>query len=77
MKRKMYEICSKLIKVNNKDTRRTLLTLFWCFFCFFLFFVFFAGEGGGGGGSVVDIRQGNVCWERIIIELYTWLTKSF
>ena len=46
MKRKMYEICSKLIKVNNKDTRRTLLTLFWCFFCFF----FFAGEGGGGGG---------------------------
>ena len=42
MKRKMYEICSKLIKVNNKDTRRTLLTLFWCFFCFF-----FAGEGGG------------------------------
>ena len=50
MKRKMYEICSKLIKVNNKDTRRTLLTLFWCFFCFFFFFFFFFwGEGGGGG----------------------------
>ena len=45
----MYEICSKLIKVNNKDTRRTLLTLFWCFFCFVFFFfvfVFFAGERG-------------------------------
>ena len=49
MKRKMYEICSKLIKVNNKDTRRTLLTLFWCFFCFFLFLFFFCGGRGGGG----------------------------
>ena len=47
VKRKMYEICSKLIKVNNKDTRRTLLTLFWCFFWFFLFcFFFLRGKGG-------------------------------
>ena len=53
MKRKMYEICSKLIKVNNKDTRRTLLTLFWCFFCFFLFcFFFLRGKGGGGAEGV-------------------------
>ena len=74
MKRKMYEICSKLIKVNNKDTRRTFTDVVLVFFLFFFVLFFFCG---GRGGSVVDFRQGNVCWERIIIELYTWLTKSF
>ena len=57
MKRKMYEICSKLIKVNNKDTRRTLLTLFWCFFCFFLFLFFFCGGRGGGVQLLTSDRE--------------------